>query len=228
MALTARGSMLCFPLLILFALLPGITSTAQAVQINCSDAPYNGVIDGDLYPFPDNVKLDCDCTIKNYPGGMNTNFSFDNNDPTPYLIIFENVLHTGQMACNTVAGHIVWFVNGSSYSIQDGCQNLLIPVEKIDKQSPGPFAAVGVPFTYTLRSPVLYDEGTGTVINNYGFETEVIVASVRHPLHVVEAAIMGADIVTVPFGVLEKLVNHPLTDIGMEKFLEDWEKVKTR
>jgi transaldolase len=67
-----------------------------------------------------------------------------------------------------------------------------------------------------------------TVNNNYEFETEVIVASVRHPLHVVESAIMGADIVTVPFGVLEKLVKHPLTDIGMEKFLKDWEKVKIR
>jgi hypothetical protein len=86
---------------------------------------------------------------------MSTNFSFDNNDPTPYLIIFDNVLHTGQMACNSVAGHTIWFVNGSSTSIQEGCQNLLIPVEKIDKQSPAPFAAIGVPFTYTLTIPVL-------------------------------------------------------------------------
>ncbi len=156
------------PLLLLFALLLGAASTAQAVQINCSDAPYNGVIDGNLYPFPDNVKLDINCTIKNYPGGMSTNFSFDNNDPTPYLIIFDNVLHTGQMACNSVAGHVIWFVNGSSSSIQEGCQNLLIPVEKIDKQSPAPFATIGVPFTYTLTIPVLYDAGTGTVINSMG------------------------------------------------------------
>ncbi len=65
-----------------------------------------------------------------------------------------------------------------------------------------------------------------TIYNNYGFETEVIVASIRHPLHVVEAALMGADIATVPFAVLEKMVKHPLTDIGMEKFLKDWSKVK--
>jgi transaldolase len=65
-----------------------------------------------------------------------------------------------------------------------------------------------------------------TILNNYGFETEMIVASVRHPLHVVEAALMGADIATVPFAVLEKMVKHPLTDIGMEKFLKDWSKVK--
>lgn len=64
------------------------------------------------------------------------------------------------------------------------------------------------------------------IFNNYGIETEVIVASVRHPLHVVEAALVGADIATVPFSVLEKMVKHPLTDTGMEKFLKDWGKVK--
>lgn len=65
-----------------------------------------------------------------------------------------------------------------------------------------------------------------TIINNYGFEAELIVASIRHPLHVVEAALMGADIATMPFATLEKLVKHPLTDIGMERFLSDWKKVK--
>jgi len=65
-----------------------------------------------------------------------------------------------------------------------------------------------------------------TIYNNYGIETEVIVASIRHPLHVVEAALMGADIATMPLSSLEKLVRHPLTDIGMEKFLSDWKKVK--
>ena len=65
-----------------------------------------------------------------------------------------------------------------------------------------------------------------TIYDNYGMDTEIIVGSVRHPLHVVEAAIIGADIATIPFGVIEKLVKHPLTDIGMEKFLSDWKKVK--
>ncbi len=64
------------------------------------------------------------------------------------------------------------------------------------------------------------------IFNNYGFETEIIVASIRHPLHVVEAALAGADIATIPFSVLDKMVKHPLTDIGMEKFLKDWGKVK--
>ncbi len=65
-----------------------------------------------------------------------------------------------------------------------------------------------------------------TIFNQYGFDTEIIVASVRHPCHVVEAALIGADIVTVPYGVMEKLIHHPLTDIGLEKFLQDWAKVK--
>jgi transaldolase len=64
------------------------------------------------------------------------------------------------------------------------------------------------------------------IYENYGFETEVIVASVRHPLHVLEAALMGAPIVTVPPKVIRQLVNHPLTDIGIERFLKDWERLK--
>jgi len=64
------------------------------------------------------------------------------------------------------------------------------------------------------------------IYENYEFETEVIVASVRHPLHVLEAALMGAPIVTVPPKVIRQLVNHPLTDIGIERFLKDWERLK--
>jgi len=63
-----------------------------------------------------------------------------------------------------------------------------------------------------------------TILRNYGFSTEVIVASVRSPMHVVESALMGADIATIPYKVIAQLAKHPLTDIGMEKFLADWEK----
>jgi len=63
------------------------------------------------------------------------------------------------------------------------------------------------------------------IYENYGFPTEVIVASGRHPQHVVEAALCGADIATVPYVVLKKLFNHPLTDVGIERFLKDWEGV---
>jgi transaldolase len=64
-----------------------------------------------------------------------------------------------------------------------------------------------------------------TVYHNYGFDTEVIVASVRHPRHVLEAALMGADIATIPFKVIAQLAKHPLTDNGIEAFLRDWKKV---
>lgn len=62
------------------------------------------------------------------------------------------------------------------------------------------------------------------IYDNYGFETEVIVASVRNPIHVLDAALMGADIATIPFKVIQQLTKHPLTDIGVEKFLADWKK----
>lgn len=64
-----------------------------------------------------------------------------------------------------------------------------------------------------------------TIFDNYGFDTEVIVASIRHPRHVLEAALMGADIATIPFKVIKQLTQHPLTDKGIEMFLEDWKKV---
>jgi len=63
------------------------------------------------------------------------------------------------------------------------------------------------------------------IYDNYTFETEVIVASIRNPLHVLDAARMGAHIATIPFSVIDQLSKHPLTDIGIEKFLKDWEKV---
>lgn len=65
------------------------------------------------------------------------------------------------------------------------------------------------------------------IYRNYAYETEVLVASVRHPVHVVEAALLGADVVTMPFKVIDQLVNHPLTTIGLEKFLADWKKQKS-
>jgi transaldolase len=64
-----------------------------------------------------------------------------------------------------------------------------------------------------------------TIFENYCYETEVIVASIRHPRHVLDAALMGADIATIPFKVIAQLVKHPLTDKGIETFLNDWKKV---
>jgi transaldolase len=67
-----------------------------------------------------------------------------------------------------------------------------------------------------------------TIFDNYGYDTEVIVASVRNPLHVVDAALAGAHIATIPFSVIDQLVKHPLTDIGIEKFLADWKKLEKK
>jgi len=64
------------------------------------------------------------------------------------------------------------------------------------------------------------------IFDNYDIETEILAASIRHPVHVVQAAMAGADIATLPFNVLDKLLNHPLTDVGAEKFRKDWEKVQ--
>ena len=141
---------------------------------DCSD--YGGVLDGAAGDVaPSQLFIDTHCTIRNFPASnpLNTNFSFftspGQNDER-WLVVFDNVVHTGEMACNAVAGHKIWFTNGSSTSIQDGCQNYLIPVEKIDKQNPTGVTAVtiGVPFTYTLTSPVLFDPATGATINTAG------------------------------------------------------------
>ncbi|NLX15121.1 MAG: fructose-6-phosphate aldolase [Phycisphaerales bacterium] len=64
------------------------------------------------------------------------------------------------------------------------------------------------------------------IYDNYDFATQILAASLRHPLHVVQAATIGADVATIPPNVLDKLLNHPLTDIGLERFLADWKKIK--
>jgi len=66
------------------------------------------------------------------------------------------------------------------------------------------------------------------IVANYGFDSEVLVASIRHPMHVVEAARLGAHIATMPFKVMEQLFQHPLTDIGLQRFLDDWRKAGLR
>lgn len=152
------------------ALLLCIAGTAEAQD--CSDY-VDGVLDGYAGTVaPSQLQIDRTCTIRNYPAGneLGTNFSFltqPGQTDDRWVVIFDNVVHTGQMACNSVAGHKIWFTNGSSTSIQEGCQNLLIPVEKIDKQGPAT-AAIGVPFTYRLTLPVLFDPATGVEINTEG------------------------------------------------------------
>ena len=154
--------------LLLFA---GVSAQAQ----DCSDYS-NGLLDGFAGTIaPSQLQIDRNCTVRNYPASnpLGTNFSFftqPGQNPDRWLIVFDNVVHTGQMSCNSVLEHKIWFTNGSSTTIQEGCQNLLIPVEKIDKQNPAgqTTAAIGVPFTYRLTLPVLFDPGTGTAINTSG------------------------------------------------------------
>ncbi len=161
-------------LLVCACLLLG-AAAANAQAVDCSSFP-NATLDGFVDPNPpSNINIDTNCTVRNFPANnpLDTNFSFftqPGQTDERWLIIFDNVVHTGQMACNAVLEHKIWFTNGSSTTIQDGCQNLLIPVEKIDKQNPPgqTTAAIGVPFTYTLTSPVLFDPATGGVINTEG------------------------------------------------------------
>jgi uncharacterized repeat protein (TIGR01451 family)/fimbrial isopeptide formation D2 family protein len=154
-------------------LLLGAATSAYA--IDCSELP-GGVLDGFAGGIPPSqIQVDRNCSIRNFTADnpLDTNFSFltqPGQTDERWLIIFDNVVHTGQMACNAVAEHKIWFTNGSSTTIQEGCQNLLIPVEKIDKQSSdgSTTATVGVPFTYRLTMPVLFDPATTTVINTQG------------------------------------------------------------
>ena len=64
-----------------------------------------------------------------------------------------------------------------------------------------------------------------TIFSNYSFDSQVIVSSIRHPIHVLDAALIGADVATIPYKVIEQLAQHPLTDIGIERFMADWKKV---
>jgi len=159
----------------LFALALLMLGAQAARAEDCSEYP-DGVLDGDAGTVaPSQLYIDRNCTIRNYPASnpFRTNISFSTQPGQTderWLVVFDNVVHTGQMACNAVAGHKIWFTNGSSTAIQDGCQNLLIPVEKIDKANPpgDGTVTVAVPFTYRLTMPVLFDPATGTAINTDG------------------------------------------------------------
>ena len=139
-------------------------------------ADLGGVLDGYVTPVPPSqIQIDGNCTIRNYPASnpLTTNFSFlsqPGQTDQRWLVIFDNVVHIGQMACDAVQGHKIWFTNGSSSTITTKCQNQLIPVEKIDKKNPDgqTTAAIGVPFTYKLTIPILFDPATGNVIDFAG------------------------------------------------------------
>lgn len=145
-----------FQLLLLFTLLLGTVFSAQAAEKFCTDFT-DGVIDGNVvFPVPTQITIDRDCTFQNWPvsNPLTATINFQTNDPSTYLIIFDNVYYTGNMACANI-DHRIWFTNSSYNNINPKCQDLFIPVESIDKQNPAgqTTATIGVPFTYTLTLP---------------------------------------------------------------------------
>src|SRR5262249_18292529 len=122
---------------------------------------------------PAQINIDGNCTIRNFTASnpLTSNISWYGNNPTSWLLVFDNVVFTGNMSCNLQSqGNFIWFTNGSTSTPKQNCLNLLVDLEKTkNKNPPGPpIASIGVPFTYKLTGPVLYDPATGTVINPSG------------------------------------------------------------
>ncbi|MGD8568690.1 MAG: isopeptide-forming domain-containing fimbrial protein, partial [Gammaproteobacteria bacterium] len=181
-----------------FAFLLSMASSAHAGAF-CSDSPFFGTIDGfnatHLAALDTQITIDTDCTFKNFPASnpLTVTLNFQTNDPSVYLITFDNVVFTGNMACANI-DHRIWFVNGSDYGSGNSCQDLFIPVEAISKQNPPATTTVGIgePFTYTLTIPVLYDPATGTYLNNFGSENDLHSITIRDDLNAT-----GADLTLV-------------------------------
>src|SRR6266404_3030917 len=159
-------------LLFAFGLLLLSAVPARAQSVGGCVANFGGVIDGFVNPVPPSqINIDGNCTIRNFPASnpLTSNISFSGTG-RGWLVIFDNVRFIGNISCDKSHGNFIWFVNGSSTTVRQNCQNLFIPVEKIDKQNPPgpPVASIGVPFTYKLTIPVLFDPLSGIVINNQG------------------------------------------------------------
>src|SRR5262245_27440737 len=164
-------------LLFLLALLLLTAVPARAQSVGGCVANFGGVIDGFVNPTPPSqINIDGNCTIRNFPASnpLTSNISFAGTG-RGFLVIFDNVDFIGNMSCDKVHGNFIWFVNGSTTTLRPSCQNLFVPVDKIDKENPPgpPFVSIGVPFTYTLTFPQLVDAITGTVVNPNGSNAEV-------------------------------------------------------
>ena len=162
--------------ILLFTLAVSLLNAAPAqaqVSKDCV-ADFSGVVDGNVVnPPPSQINIDGNCTFRHFSASnpLTSNISFVGNNPTSWLVIFDDVVFTGNMSCNLNSqGNLLWFTNGSTSNLKQSCLNLLIPVEKIDKQNPSgqTTATVGIPFTYRLTIPVLFDPATGTVIKSDG------------------------------------------------------------
>ena len=216
-----------FKLLLTIMLLVGASSANAGLF--CSDSPFGvgpdldgdgkadyGIVDGSLIgvpaalggyggtvadPFPTQITIDTTCTFLNFPESnpLTATLNFQTNDDSIYLITFDNVVFTGNMACANI-DHRIWFVNGSDYGTKNNFQDLFIPVEAIDKQNPSGTTTVGIgePFTYTLNVPVLFDPATGTFLNNIGSENALHSITITDELNAT-----GADL---------SLVGTPVSD----------------
>src|SRR5215510_4201320 len=164
-------------LLFSFALLLLTAVPARAQSVGGCVANFGGVIDGLVNPVPPSqINIDGNCTIRNFPASnpLTSNISFAGTG-RGWLVVFDNVDFIGNMACDKVHGNFIWFVNGSTTTLRPGCQNLFVPVDKIDKENPPgpPFVSIGVPFTYKLTFPQLVNATTGAVVNPNGSNVEV-------------------------------------------------------
>src|SRR5215831_14863393 len=181
--------------ILLFALAVSLLSAvpARAQSVGGCVANFGGVIDGRVNPNPPSqINIDGNCTIENFPvsNPLTSNISFTGTG-SGWLVIFNNVDFIGNIACDKSHGNYIWFVNGSITTVRQNCQNFFIPVEKIDKENPAgqTTAAIGVPFTYSLTIPVMFDPGSGIVINNQGSPNDLHSITVTDDLNVTGASL---------------------------------------
>src|SRR5690242_16136399 len=187
---TPRGSWIK---ILLFALALLLLSVVPAHAADTCPSPQNnGVIDGFVNPVPPSqIDIVGNCTIRNFPASnpLTSNISFFGNNATSFLVTFDNVDFIGNISCDKPQGDAIWFVNGSTTTVRPNCQNLFIPVEKIDKQNPAgqTTAAIGVPFTYKLTIPVMFDPLSGIVVNSRGSPNDLHSITITDDLNVTGA-----------------------------------------
>src|SRR6266581_2392900 len=189
---TPRGSwikILLFPLVLLL-----LSAVPAHAAYTCPSPQNNGVIDGFVNPVPPaQIDIVGGCTIQNFPASnpLTSNISFFGNNSTHWLVIFDNVDFIGNISCDKVQGNAIWFVNGSTTTVRPDCQNLFIPVEKIDKKNPPgpPVATIGIPFTYKLTIPVLFDPLTGIVIDSSGSPNDLHSVTITDDLNATGAVL---------------------------------------
>jgi uncharacterized repeat protein (TIGR01451 family) len=159
---------------------------AHAQSTTCVGT-YGGRIDGNVTPVPNNLHIDGPCTIQNYPASNPYSGNISLLSTTNTLLIFNNVDFTGNISCDKVHNNVVWFVNGSitRQHVLQCTNNFFIDVEKIDKQNPPgpPFVSIGVPFTYTLTFPQLYDPLTSRVTDPNGSPNDISQVSITDDLN---------------------------------------------